>query len=125
MKKQPPVGVRIIYFLYFIVAGLAVVLAVLGLFIKDPVKETGLAGMIPLLFTAVISYGIGRGLARGKPWARGLVLIFGSIALIVSIVDIISGSTISLITLALYTGIVGYLGLNSAAKEFFATNKTV
>ena len=131
-RREMPLGVKIISILYcigsaFLILG-GIVSLVSSQVIVDAIKtqmnvtvSTGLLMMIGGLFIllAVIGFFIGRGLWKGKNWARLTAGIIAIIAVLGAINSIILGSIPSIFGLVLHGVIAWYLLFSKQAKRAF------
>lgn len=135
MKKEIPVGVKIISIVYYIAAAAAVLGSILlfvgsafisSLFANIPLLNilgavgVGLfifLGIVCLIF-GVFDFFIARGLWNAKNWARILVIIFSCIGVLIGIGSITSGFA-SIVQLAISGLIGGYLIFSKEVREAF------
>jgi uncharacterized membrane protein (DUF2068 family) len=75
-------------------------------------------GIVMLLFS-VLDFFIGKGLWKGKNWARILTIVLSSIGAFFSLISLFSGSFTSIISLLIEAAIVGYLGFSKEVKKAF------
>jgi RsiW-degrading membrane proteinase PrsW (M82 family) len=143
--KEAPVMVKIISVLYYICLGIYVLSALVFIvggiiLVANPTALSGIeqqltgvitmfASMMGIVFLvagivaiplAILCFFIARGLRRGKGWTRIIVIVFGILALIGSIFQIISGTWSYVVPLLIEGVIAGYLLFSKDAKEFFA-----
>jgi hypothetical protein len=134
VTKEIPMAVKIISVLSYI---LAVIYLVAGIFFiagagtlsslqEVPViAMLGTAGFaflgLILIALAVLAFFVGRGLWKGKNWARIVAIIISILGVISAIASLIGGSSIisNLITLIVYALIGGYLLFSKKVKASF------
>lgn len=78
-------------------------------------------GVIMLLVGAVLSFFIGRGLWKGKNWARILEIVFSALAILSGLYNMITGSAsfMGIVNVLISGAIGGYLLFNKEAKAYF------
>ena len=133
--KFVPIRVKIIAVLYYISATLGLIFGLLFIVSAGLVNSitnqipilglfgTGLfiIGAIIIIVLGILSFFIGRGLWKGRNWARILVVIFSFISVLIAIVSMIQGNILSnIITLVISLVIGGYLLFSNNVKETFA-----
>jgi len=134
-EKIIPTGVKIIAVLNYIGAGLLALFGLLaivggGMF-ASVINEIPLLGVlgggifivvgIILIALAVLLFFIGRGLWKGKNWARIVEIIFAILGVIMAIVGMFSTGIASNIVSLVFNGLIGgYLLFNTKVKEAFA-----
>ena len=131
-----PTGVKIISVLYYIGAGFGILFGILFFvgagFLGAVASQIPLLGAfgkslfivvgIILIGLSVLSIFVGRGLWKGKNWARIVAIIFAALGAIMAIVSIVGGSIANGISsLAVQLLIGGYLLLNSSVKSAFSS----
>lgn len=133
-----PTGVKVISVLYYIGAGVSILFGLLLLIGADFFMRTvssnlphlplqGLTGIfialgIILIGLSVLNFFIGRGLWRGKNWARIFVIIFSALGVISGLYSIIMGSYLSVLGVVINLSIGGYLMFNAAVKSAFSSS---
>lgn len=141
--KEIPVGVKIIAVLYYIGAVLGVIFGILFLVgagligtVASQIPIIGLFGSglfvvagIILIGLGVLGFFMGRGLWKGKNWARILAIIFAGLGVIMAIVAMfttqigvnITGQIASqIVNLAINLVIGGYLLFSKKVKAAFS-----
>ncbi len=129
-----PIGVKIISVLYYIAAVSSIILGISFLAGASIAREA-LTSQIPtlvlfgpgmLIFGAVflvvgiISFLIGRGLWKGKNWARIVAIIIAGIGIVFAIIGIVQGNIIGTLFRLVLNGVIGgYLLLNKQVKKVF------
>ncbi|MBX4196621.1 hypothetical protein KW805_03460 [Candidatus Pacearchaeota archaeon] len=136
MMKQAPTGVKIISIIDYIGGGLGILFGILLMF-GSSVLETLIPGWVSAndggIFTQmfiifgiiVIIFGVvaillGRGLWKGKRWARIWNSVFAIFGILGAISNIVSGNFGSIVSLAINGWIAWYLFFNKSAKAFFS-----
>lgn len=130
-----PTGVKVISVLYYIGAGFSILFGLL-FFVGAGYMGT-LVSQIPLLgllgsgfFVAVgiiliglgaLSIFIGRGLWKGKNWARITAIIFSVLGILSGLYSVVKGNYFSLLGLLINLLIGGYLMFNSSVKSAFSS----
>ena len=80
-----------------------------------------IVGGVVMLFFGILNFFVGRGLWKGKNWARIFVIIFAVLGIIVAVYLVIKGSFVQGISDLLVSGLIaGYLLFSSKVKEAFA-----
>jgi len=134
MAKEIPIGVKIISIVYYVAAGLALIMAIM--LFTGAAYVNSILGSIPLinilgilgsglfvfggiasLLSGVLSFFIGRGLWKLKNWARIFVIIFACIGVLIGIFSLFSWGAI--VMLAVNGAIGGYLIFSKEVKEAF------
>ncbi len=133
--KQIPAGVKVISVFYYISAVLGILSGILFLVatklmgpIISQVPVIGtlgsmlfIVGGVVMLFFGILNFFVGRGLWKGKNWARIFVIIFAVLGIIVAVYLVIKGSFVQGISDLLVSGLIaGYLLFSSKVKEAFA-----
>ena len=132
---EVPTGVKVISVLYYIGAGFGLLFGLLFLvgsgFIGTIASKISLLGVLgPGLFIVVgiilIGLGvlgifIGRGLWKGKNWARIVAVIFAVLGILSELFSVFKGGYSSLFGLLINLIIGGYLLFNSAIKTAFSS----
>ena len=125
-----PTGVKVISVLYYIGAVFELIVAVL-LFVgsgalKNKVPLLAflgpflIIGGIALIGLAVLSFFVGRGLWKGKKWARIVAIIFAVIGVLFAILGMIQGQIVgNILGLVISAGIGAYLLFSSSVKSAF------
>lgn len=135
MEGQVPTGVKIISVLYYIGAGLSILFGLLFLvgagfmgILASQIPLLGLLGSglfvvvgIVVIGLGVLSIFIGRGLWKGKNWARIVAIIFSVLGILSGLYSIVKGSYSSLLGMVINLVIGGYLMFNSAVKSAFSS----
>lgn len=133
--KSMPLGVKIIAVLEYIVAGIALLFAILAFVGASFVDSLLQSANVPvpagagaavavvmgvfLLILSVLAYFIGRGLWRGQQWARVLIIIFSVLGFLGGIFSLIQGNLGGLFNIIIYGIIGGYLWFNQDVKDAF------
>ncbi len=68
----------------------------------------------------MIEFFIGRGIWKGKNWARIIVIVFSAIGILFSLFGAFARNTIAIIGLIVNIAIGGYLLLSKEAKSAFS-----
>lgn len=134
MRKEIPIGVKIISILYYISAGFGVLFAIFlfagfgFLSTLMPFLTTISAiGYILVIFCAimalafsVLSFFVARGLSKAKNWARMTAIVFAGLGVLGGLSSFASGFNFSMvIELVIQAAIGGYLLFNKEAKAYF------
>lgn len=141
-KKVPssmsgvPVGAKIISVLYYIGAVASVIVGILLLvgagFIGSYVEDLSVPGVamlgtamfivggIILIALAVLEFFVGRGLWKGRNWARIVAIVLAILGIISAILSIIQASYGSIVSLIIHAIIGGYLLFSKNVKSAFA-----
>lgn len=132
--KQIPTGVKIISVLYYIGSFMFVLSSILFFVgagfigsITEGVSIFGtfgpglfIVGGIILIGLGILYFFIGRGLWKGKNWARIVAIIFSIFGILIVIVSMIQGNVLSnIVGLAIQLTIAGYLLFSNSVKEAF------
>jgi|SRR3989344_149147 len=130
-----PTGVKIISVLYYIGAVFGLLFGILFIvgagFIGSIASQIPLIGAlgaglfivggIIMIVFGILGFFIGRGLWKGRNWARIVAIIFACLGILIAIISMIQGSIISNIFSLVINGIIGgYLLFSSKVKEAFA-----
>ncbi len=67
----------------------------------------------------VLGIFVGRGLWRGKNWARILTIILSAIGIALSLISLVGGNFSNIINLVIGTAIFGYLTFSNKVREAF------
>jgi lysylphosphatidylglycerol synthetase-like protein (DUF2156 family) len=135
-SKKIPVGVQVISVFYYICAVICVLLGLLILIFAGGIvsyfadQSPELLGVITvgviaalgilLALLGVLTFFVGRGLWKLKPWARIVAIILGIVSVIYAIYGMITGFGImQVINLAIGAGIAIYLIVDKEAKRAF------
>jgi len=135
MGKEIPTGVKVISVVYYIFAAIAVIASIF--LFSGASTINSILGSIPIIgilgalgsglfiFGAImslifgtLSFFIGRGLWKAKRWARGLVIVFSIIGVLIGLVSIASGF-VAVVQLAISGFIGGYLIFSKKVKGAF------
>jgi len=133
-EQSPPTGVKVIAVLYYISAVMAVILGSLFFIggraigsIAGPVQELEAFGSIlfiigiVLIGLGVLSFFVGRGLWKARPWARVVAIIFAALGTLMAIISMIEDiNVINMFSLVTNPIIGGYLLFSSDVKQVFA-----
>ena len=136
-EKQVPTLVKVIAILDYIGAGLCLItipiLLLWGGLISSALGAFGsvfsafgstivIFGVVMLIIGALLSFFIGRGLWKGKNWARILSVIFSILAIITIISSMATGtfSFMGVVNLLVNGAIGGYLLFSKEVKKAFA-----
>jgi len=128
-----PLGVKVISVLYylaavfFVVSGLAFfvgagmveTLAIEYPFIAMLGSSLFVLGGILFIALAVLTFFVGRGLWKVKPWARMTAIVIAILMIIMAIVEIFQGQVDALLSFAIQLIIAGYLLFNKEVKRIF------
>lgn len=137
--QSVPTGVKVISVLYYIGAVIGIVFGLLLLIGADFFMRTvssnlpylPLQGLLSGIFIAlgiiliglsVLNFFIGRGLWKGKNWARIFVIIFSALGVISGLYSIVMGSYLSVLGVVINLSIGGYLMFNAAVKYAFSSS---
>lgn len=147
--QKIPTGVKIIAVFYYIGAVLSIIfgilLLVIGGFLRNAIPILGTLGFfggIILIVLGIFGIFIGRGLWKGKNWARVVATIVATLVTLLTIVSFVQiltayfgeayivGGIISnfiklLINLAINLAIASYLAFNSKVKTSFLYSEKV
>ena len=133
MSGSVPVGVKVISILYIIGAVISVIAGVSLFF-----GSSALAGLlgtfgsvlggalfvvgIILVGVGVLGFFIGRGLWKGKNWARITAIVLALIGFVLTLIAVIGGSLVvgNVISLVVDGVIAGYLLFSKSVKQAFA-----
>ncbi len=137
-EKIIPTGVKIFSVLYYIGA-VSGIIAGIFFFVGAGLMDSLILNQFPflsafgfgsmlfvvggvlMLILGVLNFFIGRGLWKGKNWARILLIIFSLLGILISIFIMIQGSLMSGILSLLINGLIGsYFLFNTKVKEAFA-----
>lgn len=131
--KIIPTGVKVIAVLYFIISAILIILGIFsilvgGLTIEFPILGTLGSAMFKFMGFIVLGLSIlyfftGRGLWKGKNWARIVAIIFAIIGLINSLIPMFSQQNMigNVLGLIINGFMGGYLIFNSKAKDVFSS----
>ncbi|GIU68746.1 MAG: hypothetical protein KatS3mg001_596 [Candidatus Pacearchaeota archaeon] len=132
-EKVVPTGVKIIAVLYYIGAVILIVFGLLPLFAigREAIALTLGIIILPALIMlglGIFSFFIGRGLWKGRNWARIIAIIVSVLGAITGILGVAIGAilmfpsslTTSLISIAINVLIGSYLLFNKKVKQAFA-----
>ena len=133
-EKVIPTGIKVISVLYYIGAVLGIIISILFFVggkllssITSQIPVIGalgsmlfiVGGVITLIF-GILGFFIGRGLWKGRNWARVVAIIFSILGIITAIIMMIRGNIMSNIpNLIVQLVISGYLLFSSKVKEAF------
>ena len=129
--KVVPTGVKIISVLYYIGAVFEVIFGIL-LFVGSGALKAQIpllaflgpfliVGGIILLGLAVLSFFVGRGLWKGKKWARIVAIIFAVLGVLLAVLGMVQGQVAgNVVSLVISAAIGGYLWFSSGVKAAFA-----
>ena len=130
-----PTGVKVISVVYYIGAGFSILFGLLFLagagFMGTLVSKIPLLGVLGSGFFVVVgiifiglgalSIFVGRGLWKGKNWARIIAIIFSVLGILSGLYSVVNGIYSSLFGLLINLLIVGYLMFNSSVKSAFSS----
>lgn len=132
IKKNAPLGVKIISILNYIGAGLSILAGLLFILLALTSYQTladklgGSIGSIIivtisifLIIIGLIAYFIARGLWRGLEWARITQIVLSIVFGFTSLTNITKGLGNNLLGMIVNFAIAGYLLFNERAKRFF------
>ena len=134
-SKNVPTGVKIISVLYYISAVLGIIFGLLffvgagaigSIASQIPIIEalgSGLfiVGGIIMLVLGILGFFIGRGLWKGRNWARIVAIIFSVMGVLMAIFLMIQGSIFNGIFNLIVSGFIGgYLLFSPSVKEAFS-----
>jgi len=129
-KNSAPLGVKIIGIVYFIgavlsfLAGIFLIAGVkLLLNFEDLFNILGseiliFLGVI-LILIAVLYFFIGRGLFKGRSWARIIVIVFSVLGFVFSLIGMFSEFWSNFISFVINLVFAGYLFFSREVKNFF------
>lgn len=133
--KQTPTGVKIISIWHYFGGILAILLGILSFIVAGMIGSESMdipvlgvlgvgllivGGLILVAFGIVILF-VGRGLWKGKSWARTVAIIFAGIGILFSIFAMIAGDISGNLPNVVINGVIGgYLLFNQKVKDFFA-----
>jgi hypothetical protein len=132
-SSKIPVEVKVISVLYYVLAVLSLIFGILFLVGAGAIGEytqqipalavlgTGLfivLGIIVIAF-AVLDFFIGRGLWKGKNWARIIAIIIAILGFISALLSLVDGQFLSIISLVIHGLIGGYLLFSKEVKKTF------
>ncbi len=133
-SSKVPVGAKIISVLYYISA---VVLVILGILLLVGAGMVGsLLGSIPrigvfgtslfivlgiiMIALGVLCFFVGRGLWKGKQWARIVAIILAILGIIGAVMGMVQGNVSgNIVSLIIHLIIGGYLLLSKGVKQAF------
>jgi hypothetical protein len=133
-KKTVPTGVKIISIFYYIGAVFGVLFGILflvsGGIIAEQIPLLGLIGGfvfiifgLVLLSLGILGIFIGRGLWKGRNWARILAIIFAVLGILLAVASFWQGMVFSGITNLFVNGLIGgYLLFSKKVKDVFIKN---
>lgn len=122
--KDTPFGVKLISILYYIAAIILILIVLSGPFIFNvvsqvlPVSDVFISIIVLDIFAlgfATLNFFIGRGLWKGKNWARIAAIVLHSIGLL----SIFSGTFSAVLQAIFHIIIISYLSLSKKVKIFF------
>ena len=136
MAGKLPTGVKVISILYYIGAGFSLLFGLLFLvgagFMGTLASQIPLLGLfgsglsvaigIIIIGLGVLAILVGRGLWKGKNWARIVAIIFAALAVLSGFSSIIKGSYSSLFGLAINLLVGGYLLFSNNVKSAFLSS---
>jgi hypothetical protein len=133
--KEIPTGVKVISILYYLGAVFSAIVGILLIvgagmadsFVSEVpvIAEIG-AGMfvvvgIIMIGLGVLSFFIGKGLWKGRSWARTLVIILCCMGVVTALISIAGGDVANNVFNILLNGVVGgYLWFNKRVKKAFS-----
>ena len=136
-QKNVPVGVKIISILYYIGAVFGIIFGLLlifgaetftsilnGVLLIDAL-DSGLSGLfiaggIIMIALGVLGFFIGRGLWKGRNWARIFVIILSILGVLIGVFSMVQGDVAgNIFGLAVNLIIGGYLLFSRKVKEAF------
>ena len=132
--KVMPAGVKVISVLYYIGAGLCALFGLLfmagaglaGALLKSisllSVLGAGFFVILGILFVGfgALDFFVGRGLWKGRNWARVVAIIFSALGVLNGLYSLIHFSIFGLVMLAIQVLIVWYLAFSQEVKAAFA-----
>ena len=133
--KQIPTGVKVISILYYIGAVFSAIIGIL--FIVGAGMIESIASQVPfigeigaglfivagiiMIGLGILSFFVGKGLWRGKSWARIIVIVFSCLGVLMAILSMAQGDVAGNIFNLLLNGVIGgYLWFNDGVKKAFA-----
>ena len=131
MDGEVPTVVKVISVLYYIGAVFELIIAVL-LFVGSGALKTKvpllavlgpflIVGGIILLGLAVLSFFVGKGLWKGKRWARIAAIIIAVLGVLLALIGMVQGQIVSnILGLVISAAVGGYLLFSSDVKTAFA-----
>ena len=130
-KNNVPGGVKVISVLYYIGAILAIIFGIMFLFGAGALSSFPLFGAlgaglfvfasILMIILGILGFFVGRGLWRGRNWARVVAIIFAVIGVVMAVSSMISGDVSGNLFSFIFNVIVGgYLWFNGNVKRAFA-----
>lgn len=135
MDKNTPTGVKVISVLMYIIAALLLLLSLL-FFVGSQAAERALQEQYPtfatlgaaifvllgilLLVVGILYIFIGKGLWKGKNWAKIVAIILSALGLLQAILSIRTTVSSGILMLAINGVIIYYLGFSKEAKKFFS-----
>jgi len=138
MSKNVPTGVKVISILYYIGAVASVLFGILFIFgggffssLTASIPTLAFLGSavfivigIFLLLLGILNFFIGRGLWKGRNWARILVIIFSILGILMALMSLIfSGAVANFIFSVIINGLIGgYLLFSPKVKNAFSSS---
>ncbi|MDP1695946.1 MAG: hypothetical protein Q8L29_03465 [archaeon] len=132
IKKNAPLGVKIISILNYISGGIAILAGLLFIalalinypLIADKIGSSISSVIITvisifLIIVGLIAYFIAKGMWRGQEWARITQIILSIIFGFSALTSVMKGMWSNIFGLAINFAIAGYLLFNKRAKRFF------
>jgi hypothetical protein len=124
-KIKIPTGVRVIAVVNYVAAALGLLGILIVLFAGAKLPLFGMLGLvvvIPILIMGILGYAIGRGLYKGRNWARIFLIIVGFLTIINTLFHF---TIMSIIPLAINVLITGYLLFNKKVKAVFVKKEVI